>query len=159
MTASTFTRALRRNWMLLLWTLATATLSGCVVGDLLLGNYRGPLPEQVDLVEEEVIIRDLSRDSSGPRAGLVTSTFLDRVRYLASGDLKSVNRVVFGQTWTLGARIDSLGIAVGDTVIITTEYANVHRGGTAVGVIPDWPGTGDHTYPVGWHIVREIRRK
>ncbi len=153
------TRAPRRGRALLLSALAAATLSACVVGDVLLGNYRGPLPEQVNLVEEEVIVRGLSRDSSGPRTGLVTSTFLDRVRYLSSGDLKSVNRVIFGQTWTLGARIDSLGIAVGDTVIISTEYASVHRGGTAVGVVPEWPGTGEYSYPVGWHIVKEIRRK
>jgi hypothetical protein len=85
--------------------------------------------------------------------------FLDRVRYLEAGDLKSVNRVIMGQTWTFGARIDSLGIGVGDTVIVSTDYANIHRGGTPKGAIPSWPGTDRHDYPVGLHLLTDIRRK
>jgi hypothetical protein len=143
----------------LLLVLACLGLSACNVWDRLLGNYTGPLPARADLTEEQVIVRQLLRDASGIRGGQVTSVYVDRVSYLSSGRLKSVDRVILGQTFTLGPRIDSLAVVVGDTVVVSTEYANVHRGGTAPGIVPDWPGTGHHDYPVGWHIVTQIRRK
>jgi hypothetical protein len=148
-----------RSHHLLLLAVATALfLAGCNAWDRWAGNYIGPLPQRADLSEEVVIVRHASRDGSGPRAGLVTSMYLDRVSYIESGRLRSVDRVILGQTWTLGPRIDSLNIGIGDTVIVSTEYGNVNRGGPPKGAIPDWPGTGHHDYPVGWHVVTQIRR-
>lgn len=143
----------------LLAVAGAAGLSGCVVGDRLLGNYTGPLPAKADLVEEAVVIRDLSRDPSGPWAGLVTSAWLDRVSYLEAGKLRSVDRVILAVTRNVAARIDSLDLAVGDTVVVTTRYGNVHRGGTRRGVIPGWPGEGHHDYPSGFHNLIEVRRR
>lgn len=142
----------------LLLVLACAGLPACTAWDRVMGNYTGPMPQKTDLAAEEVVIRSVRRDPEGSAQGRVGYMHLDRVRYLRS-DPRSVNRVVLGQPQALSARVDSLGLEVGDTVLIWTQYASVYRGGAAEGTVPDWPGSGWSDYPVAIHQLTDIRRK
>lgn len=84
---------------------------------------------------------------------------LDRVRYIDAGDFDDVNRVVLGEAGELTAKVESLNLAIGDTVIVSGEYAGLYRGGAASGVVPNWPGDRYVDYAVAVHQLLEIKRK
>ena len=148
--------SLRVFVLLLAATLAT----GCDLIDRLAGEYSGPMPKKVDVVDEAVIVRQFARDPAGtPEAGRLRRMHLDRVAYIDAGDFSDVNRVIAGETGDLTALVESLNLAIGDTVIITGKYQGVYHGGAATGVVPNWPGDRYIDYPVAVHRLLEITRK
>jgi hypothetical protein len=143
---------------------AALLLMGVVTGGChwygeLVGEYSGPMPAKADLSQETVIVRSFSRDPAGPEAGKLRNMHLDRVRYIQARDFDDVNRVVLGETGELTAHVESLNLAVGDTVVVSGEYQGVYRGGAASGVVPNWPGDRYVDYPVAVHRLLEIKRK
>lgn len=133
--------------------------SGCHWYGELVGEYSGPMPAEGNLLQEVVIVRSFGRDPAGPEVGRLRRMHLDRVRYIQGRDLDDVNRVVLGETGELTAQVESLKLAIGDTVVISTEFAGLYRGGAASGVVPNWPGDGYVDYPVAVHRLLEIKRK
>jgi hypothetical protein len=140
--------------------LATMLVSGCELIDRLAGEYSGPMPKMVDVVDEAVIVRQFARDPAGtPEAGRLRRMHLDRVRYIDARAFSDVNRVIAGETGDLTALIESLNLVIGDTVVISAKYQGVYHGGAATGVVPNWPGDRYIDYPVAVHRLLEIRRK
>jgi hypothetical protein len=132
---------------------------GCGWFGELVGEYSGPMPAKGNLAQEVVIVRSFQRDPAGPEEGRLRRMHLDRVRYIDARDFDDVNRVVLGETGELTARVESLNLAIGDTVVISGEYAGLYRGGAASGVVPNWPGDRYVDYPVGVQRLLEIKRK
>ncbi|HEX8320510.1 hypothetical protein [Longimicrobium sp.] len=140
--------------------LATTLASGCELIDRLAGEYDGKRPAKENVVSEAVIIRSFQRDPAGTaEAGRLRRIYLDRVRYLDARAFHDVNRIILGETGDLTAFIESLNLAVGDTVVVSTDYQGVYHGGAATGVVPNWPGDRYIDYPVAVHRLVEIRRK
>jgi hypothetical protein len=139
--------------------LLAVAASGCHWYGELVGEYSGPMPAKSNLLHEVVIVRSFRRDPEGPEAGRLRRMHLDRVRYIKAGDFGDVNRVVLGETGELTARVEALNLAIGDTVVISSEYAGLYRGGAASGVVPNWPGDRYVDYPVGVQRLLEIKRK
>lgn len=132
---------------------------GCRLYGELVSDYYGPMPSKADLPQEVVIVRSFRRDPEDPEIGRLRQMHLDRVRYIEARDFHSVNRVVLGESGALTAAIESLNLAVGDTVVVSGEYQGGYRGGAASGVVPNWPGDRYVDYPVAVHRLLEIRRK
>lgn len=132
---------------------------GCHWYGELVGEYSGPMPAKGGLPEEVVIVRSFGRDPAGPEQGRLRRMHLDRVSYIQARDFDDLNRVVLGETGELTPFVESLNLAIGDTVVISTEYAGLYRGGAASGVVPNWPGDRYVDYPVAGHRLLKIKRK
>lgn len=130
------------------WAAAALALAACGEGLL------GPRPSEAGLDRERVVVR-----SAEPLPGIpVREYLLDRVRYLDARDPHNVNRVIRGQANLPWPRLDSLGIAVGDTLLVTTRFERADRVYGLNASIPDWPGHDARSYLLGTHTVTEVER-
>lgn len=144
---------------LLLVVLTVSGAAGCEgVGRELFGTYGGPDPQSTELVDEEAIVRSVVRDPAGEREGLVSLIHLDRLQYQQPGRRGDVNRVVALLHTEGGMSLDSLALAVGDTVTVTTSYLGVTLSGPGPGQIPDWAGYDYLEYPIAGHRLLTIGR-
>ncbi len=131
-----------------LWAAAALALAGCDEGLL------GPRPSETGLERERVVVR-----SAQPLPGVeVREYLLDRLRYLDGRDPHDVNRIIRGQAHLPWPRLDSLGIAVGDTLLVTTRYERADRVYGLNASIPDWPGHDARSYLLGTHTITEVEK-
>jgi hypothetical protein len=142
-------RVLRRSLLLL-----PALLAGCLFGDLLV-EYHGPMPEQVGLDNEQVVVREVQVSSLVP--GEPGGFYADRVRYVLSGRPHDINQIVNVSAGSLQPQFAALNPIVGDTLTVSTAYNRTYWAGVH-GPVPDWPNGKYEEYPVGFHTLTAIRR-
>ncbi|HLL83011.1 MAG TPA: hypothetical protein VK420_10180 [Longimicrobium sp.] len=131
-----------------MWAAAALVLAACDEGLL------GPRPSERGLDRERVVVR-----SAEPLPGVqVREYLLDRLRFLDAGDPHHVDRVIRGQGLLPWPRLDSLGIAVGDTLLVTTRFERADRVYGLTAPIPDWPGHDARSYLLGTHTVTEVEK-
>lgn len=125
---------------------------GCDVLGRISGAYTGPVPARDPIVEEVVVIRKVTSWSQG------VELVADRVRYLESGKPHDVNRVVRARTSPANQeQVAALGLAVGERVTISTNFAGIGDAAEMTEV-PDWPGHGFYEYPIAVHVLTSIAR-
>jgi hypothetical protein len=124
----------------------------------LFGTYQGPAPDSADLTNEAAVVRSVVRDPAGERQGLVSLVHLDRLLYQLPGRSGDVNRVVALLHGDDGPSLDSLGLEVGDTVVVNTRYVGVTLSGPGPGLIAGWAGYKYLEYPIAGHRLRSISR-
>lgn len=146
----------RPRWTLLMPVVGALAIAACR-GNLF-GTYDGPAPQAVDLVNEAAVVRSVVRDPAGARQGQVSLVHLDRLAYQQPGRRDDVDRVVALLHGDDGLPLDSLGLAVGDTVVVTTRYVGVTLSGPAPGLVPGWAGYEYLEYPMAGHRLRSISR-
>jgi hypothetical protein len=116
--------------------------------------YRGPQPATQDLVDERVVLRALHGDSI-----LARDYFLDRLQFLERGDSLHIDRVVIGNPGGLRARLDSLGVRRGDTLVVSTKYVGTKPGGGLELYIPNWGANRYYNgYPVALHTLTKVEK-
>lgn len=118
------------------------------VMDRLSGTYHGPLPAREDLVQELVVVREVEGSRGGPQR-----LTLDRQRYLDAGRPHAIDRVVFAYTGRVVDQVAALDLAVGDSLVVSTQFFQMAEGGGDMHV-PDWPGRAAARamdYPVAAH--------
>jgi len=83
--------------------------------------------------------------------------YLDRLQILDRGDSLHIDRVVIGRPGALQARIDSLGITRGDTLVVSTKYkAFTYNGGLEM-YIPNWGANRYYNgYPIAVHTLVKV---
>lgn len=137
---------------LLLFTACAAATAGCDVGARLTGAYRGPVPAQNAITDEVAVIRSIQ---SGPQ---VIRFVADRVRYPDTGTPHDVNRVIIvGTTPSNLEEVAALGLAVGDRVTLSTNFAYIGDA-AEMNEVPDWPGHDFHEYPIAVHVLTSVKR-
>ncbi|HEX8453720.1 MAG TPA: hypothetical protein VF647_16580 [Longimicrobium sp.] len=130
------------------WAAAALALAACGEGLL------GPRPSETGLARERVVVR-----TAEPLPGIpVREYLLDRLRYLDARDPHNVNRIIRGQADLPWPRLDSLGVAVGDTLVVSTRFERSDRVYGLNVTIPDWPGHGARSYLVGTHTITEVEK-
>jgi len=130
------------------WAAAALALAACGEGIL------GPRPSETGLERERVVVR-----SAEPLPGIpVREYLLDRLRYLDARDPHDVDRIIRGQANLPWPRLDSLGIAVGDTLVVTTRFERADRVYGLNASIPDWPGHDARSYLLGTHTITEVEK-
>ncbi|HEV2150396.1 MAG TPA: ferrous iron transport protein A [Longimicrobiaceae bacterium] len=136
--------------------LAAAVLTSC--GSLLdsaFKIYRGPQPATEDLVEERVILRAFQGDVDGRP----WDHYLDRLQFLDRGDSLHIDRIVIGTPELLRARLDSLGVKRGDTLIVSTKYKGITYNGGLETYIPNWGANKYYDgYPVALHTLTKVEK-
>jgi hypothetical protein len=138
---------------------AFLALAGCESLLSLDGNPRlcARKPSSESLVNERVIVRVV--ENSGSRERLV----LDRVRYLAPGDERYLNRVVFATTEKVRPADQGLGgVQRGDTLVVSTTYTSLVRGGGYEAYISDWAANEGKCFDGGWvsqHTLESVARE
>ncbi|HEX8271567.1 MAG TPA: ferrous iron transport protein A [Longimicrobiaceae bacterium] len=148
-----------RTWFhqprLLLFGLALLVLPACdALFDSAFKVYRGPQPATQDLVGERVILRALQGDSV-----VAWDYYLDRLQFLDRGDSLHIDRVVIGKPGALRARLDSLGVRRGDTLVVSTKYkAFTYNGGLEM-YIPNWGANRYYNgYPIAVHTLVKVEK-
>ncbi|HEX8319432.1 hypothetical protein [Longimicrobium sp.] len=138
-------QSIGRRAAFLVGVLAVA-ISGCDLAEIT-GGYRGPMPEKVGLVAEEVIVRRIESEGE--------NLIVDRVRY--ASDPHNVNRVVSVNTSALKAQTDAFNLKVGDHVVVSTEFVQI---GEIVDFpeVPNWPGHNAIEFPIGSHRLTAVAR-
>ncbi len=144
----TGSRTARLPVRLALWGAALLALAACGEGLL------GPRPSETGLARERVVVRSAELLPGIP----VREYLLDRLRYLDARDPHSVDRVIRGQAVLPWPRLDSLGIAVGDTLLVTTRFERADRVYGLNASIPDWPGHDSRSYLLGTHTVTGVEK-
>jgi hypothetical protein len=140
---------------LLLFGLVMLVLPACdALFDSAFKRYNGPQPASQDLVDERVILRALQGDSIE-----ALEYYLDRLQFLKRGDSLHIDRVVIARPSELRARLDSLGVKRGDTLVVSTKYkAIVYSGGLEM-YIPNWGANRYYNgYPVALHILTKVEK-
>jgi hypothetical protein len=139
----------------LLFGLALLVLPACdALFDSAFKVYRGPQPATQDLVGERVILRALQGDSV-----VAWDYYLDRLQFLDRGDSLHIDRVVIGKPGALRARLDSLGVRRGDTLVVSTKYkAFTYNGGLEM-YIPNWGANRYYNgYPIAVHTLVKVEK-
>ena len=108
-------------------------------------------PAAIGLADERVVVRGME----DLRGILVREYVLDRVRYVETGNPRSVNRVIRAQATLPWSKLDSLAITVGDTLIVTTRYRDINRVYSAPAPIPNWR-SDSKSYLIGQHELLEV---
>jgi hypothetical protein len=136
--------------------LAAAMLSACdALFDSAFKVYRGPPPASHDLVDERVILRAL-QNYVGDQPG---DYYLDRLQFLERADSLHIDRVVIGTPGGLRARLDSLGVKRGDTLVVSTSYQGMKPSGGLEIYIPNWGANRYyHGYPVALHTLTKVEK-
>lgn len=124
----------------------------------LLGIYDGPLPSTASLSSERVILRTIFRHPEKTSGEPILALYLDRVSFLDSGNLKSIDRLVVGSPHEIQARVEGLNLAVGDTLIVSTRYNGVTQSGPGPSTVPGWAGYRYLEYPVALHVLTSVER-
>ena len=84
--------------------------------------------------------------------------YLDRISFLDSGKLKSVDRVVVGRPHEMQAQVEALDLEAGDTLIVSTRYNGVTLSGLDPSTVPGWDGYRYLEYPVASHVLISLER-
>jgi hypothetical protein len=149
----------RRSWALAAALAVLFAVAGCkgLARDLL-GIYDGPLPSTASLSSERVIVRTIFRNPVKESGEPILGLYLDRVSFLDSGKLKSVDRLVVGRPREIQAQVEGLGLAVGDTLIVSTRYEGVTLSGPDPSAVPNWDGYRYLEYPVASHVLTSLER-
>ena len=149
-----------RSWVppqhLVLFGLALLVLPACdALFDSAFKRYNGPQPASQDLVDERVILRAFQSYVDGKPQDY----YLDRLQILDRGDSLHIDRIVIGTPGALQARLDSLGVKRGDTLVVSTRYkAIVYSGGLEI-YIPNWGANRYyHGYPVALHTLAKVEK-
>lgn len=137
----------------LLFGLAMLVIPACdALFDSAFKRYNGPQPATQDLVDERVILRALQGDSV-----VAWDYYLDRLQILDRGDSLHIDRVVIGKPGALRARLDSLGVRRGDTLVVSTKYVGTKPGGGLELYIPNWGANRYYyDYPVAVHTMTKV---
>jgi hypothetical protein len=107
-------------------------------------------PGVTPLTDELAIVR-----VSEPYAAGEHRLYLDRLRYLGSRDsLRSMNRVIIAAA----PSPDVLALALGDTVVATTSFDRLIRGGGYEFYIPDWVANDGRCFDGTWVALHRIER-
>ena len=138
-----------------LFGLALLVLPACqAVFDSVYKVYRGPQPATQDLVDERVILRALQGDTA-----VAWDYYLDRLQFLDRGDSLHIDRVVIGKPGALRARLDSLKVMRGDTLVVSTTYVGTKPGGGLELYIPNWGANRYYyDYPVAVHTLVKVEK-
>jgi hypothetical protein len=139
-----------------LFGLALLVLPACdALFDSAFKRYNGPQPASQDLVDERVILRAFQSYVDGKPQDY----YLDRLQILDRGDSLHIDRIVIGTPGALQARLDSLGVKRGDTLVVSTRYkAIVYSGGLEI-YIPNWGANRYyHGYPVALHTLAKVEK-
>jgi hypothetical protein len=123
------------------------TLAGCESIFSLDGNPKlcRRQPSNESVTNELVIVRAIQ--TPGPYERLV----LDRVRYLAPGDERYLNRVIFATTEKVRPEGQGLGgVERGDTLRVSTTYASLVRGGGYEAYISNWAAREGKCWDGAW---------
>jgi hypothetical protein len=146
------------------WALAAAAaflfaVAGCegLARDLL-GIYDGPPPSTAPLSAEHVIVRTVYRHPEKQSGEPILALYLDRVSFLDAGKLKSVDRLVVGRTREVQEQVEALGLEVGDTLIVSTQYNGVTESGPGPSTVPGWAGYQYLEYPLAAHVLTSVER-
>lgn len=148
-----------RSWLhqphLLLFGLALLVLPACdALFDSAFKVYRGPQPATQDLVDERVILRALQGDSV-----VAWDYYLDRLQFLERGDSLHIDRVVIGNPGELRARLDSLRVRRGDTLVVSTKYKGITYNGGLEMYIPNWGANRYYNgYPIAVHTLIGVEK-
>jgi hypothetical protein len=141
---------------LLSFGLALLVLPACdALFDSAFKVYRGPQPASQDLVDERVILRALQSYVDGKPQDY----YLDRLQFLERADSLHIDRVVLGTPEIAQARLDSLGVVRGDTLVVSTRYkAIVYNGGLEM-YIPNWGANRYYNgYPIAVHTLTKVEK-
>jgi hypothetical protein len=130
---------------------ALAALALCACDSLLGIDNQLPTPE--GLQQERVVVRGVRVQQGIP----IPEYVLDRVRYIDAGDPRSVNRVIRAVGTHPWPGLDSLSIAVGDTLLATTRYLDISRVYSAPAPIPDWRDNSK-SYLIGVHSLVTVEK-
>jgi hypothetical protein len=135
------------------------TAGGCegLARDLL-GIYDGPRPSAAPLSSERVILRSIFRHPEKTSGEPILGLYLDRVSFLDSGKLKSVDRLVVGRPFEIQAQAEAMDLALGDTLIVSTRYDGVTLSGPDPATVPGWGGYRYLEYPIASHALTSLER-
>lgn len=148
-------RAIRASRAIAL-LLAISMVSGCdALLDDVYKTYKGPPPASEGLTGERMILRAFQHVVDGRPQHY----YLDRLRFLDRGDSLHIDRIIIGMPGTLQARIDSLGLERGDTLVVSTEFRGTTFSGGLEAYIPNWGANRYHErYPVALHTLTSVAR-
>jgi hypothetical protein len=134
---------------------AALAVAGCDLGSIL-PHYTGPLPQKLPLVNERVVVRETIPSSIFP--GAVGGFYGERTQFTERGEPHNVNRVVYVSGGARSADLAALGVDLGDTLLISTQYDTTYYTSVAPDAVPDWPGHEHLEYPVGNHTLTAVAR-
>ena len=145
-----------RWWHVPTIALPVVMLSACdALFDSAFKVYRGPQPATQDLAEERVVLRALQSYVDGKPQDY----YLDRLEILDRGDSLHIDRVVIGRPGALQARIDSLGVTRGDTLVVSTKYKGITYNGGLEMYIPNWGANRYYNgYPIAVHTLTHVEK-
>ena len=113
-------------------------------------------PPTESVTNELVIVRVV--ENAGANERLV----LDRVRYLAPGDERYINRVIFATTEKVRPAVEGLGgVQRGDSLRVSTTYTSAVRGGGYEAYISNWSANEGQCWDGGWvsqHTLESVAR-
>ena len=149
----------RQTWAFTAAVAVLLAVAGCegLARDLL-GIYDGPRPSTESLSSERVIVRTISRHPEKASGEPIVGLHLDRVSFLDAGKLKSVDRLVVASPHEILAQVEALGLAVGDTLIVSTRYNGETLSGPGPSTVPGWAGYRYEDYPLALHVLTSIER-
>jgi hypothetical protein len=115
-------------------------------------------PSRTGLRSEKTVVRYSQQHSQSEKR-----LYLDRVRYLESGDVLSPNRVVvaYPDTPELARRLDDLGATLGDTLLVDTRFVSTTRASLDDSFIADYAGNEGRCIDgaiVGVHALTGVSR-
>ena len=149
----------RQTWAVCAAATILFAVAGCkgLARDLL-GIYDGPPPSTASLSSERVIVRTVFRHPEKQSGEPILGLYLDRVRFLDSGKLNSVDRLVVGRPHEMQDQVEALGPKVGDTLIVSTRYQGVTLSGPDPATVPGWAGYRYLEYPVASHVLTSVEK-
>ena len=149
----------RRTWAISAAAAVLFAVAGCkgLARDLL-GIYDGPRPSTASLSSERVILRTIVRHPEKASGEPIVALYLDRVSFLEAGRLKSVDRLVVGGPHEIRAQVEALGLAVGDTLVVSTRYNGETLSGPGPSTVPGWAGYRYEDYPIASHVLTSVEK-
>jgi hypothetical protein len=137
----------------MLLTACALAAAGCELFVSALGGYTGPPPNTTDIAAETVIVRTVSEQ---PRTGILFF-YVDRLRLLKTRP-HDINRVVEAMSVDIHPEVTRLGLAAGDTILISTRYVGAREAGALSPAVPDWPFDKYDEYTLGLHALTSVER-
>jgi hypothetical protein len=136
--------------------LVAGGLAACdPVLDSIFDPYEGPDPSSQPLTNERVIMRATEMVIDG----VPQHYYLDRLQFLERADSSNIDRIVIGMPGGLQARIDSLEIRRGDTLVVSTRFLGIGYSRGLEALIPNWAANRyKEDYPVAVHTLIAIQK-
>jgi hypothetical protein len=136
--------------------LVVIVLAACdAVLDSIFDAYEGPNPSSQPLTDERVILRATEMVING----VPQHYYLDRLQFLERADSANIDRIVIGMPGGLQATIDSLEIARGDTLVVSTKFHSIGYSRGLEALIPNWAANRyKEDYPVAVHTLVAIKK-